>query len=344
MASFQSIAAAGRSLERFLNHCFDEEEPVPGRNTQAVLVRTADLEPSATVITEPALSIFLYRVDFNRTMRAAWSAVGSRDGRARLPLDLYFLLTPWADNADHELRILGKAMQSLETTPIFSGPLLDPLAGWTPQEALQVCLADISTEEPDAHLRLAAGRLPAERPLPGAGGPDRGARCDAGYAGDHADHRDRPRGAGVNVFVPAPYLERVTRLALGFEPLDAVLGGRLTHPVRMEVEGHAPQVRIDRHDSCLHVLLYQPSLADEVVVRIWASALRYTPRRLRIPLLTAGEAEDLPYTHRVRRPVLFPGAAYDANGKSTGLRGRVMRDGSPMRWARVEAHCPGAGP
>lgn len=147
MASFQSIAAAGRSLERFLNHCFDEEEPVPGKNTQAVLVRTADLEPSATVITEPALSIFLYRVDFNRTMRAAWSAVGSRDGRARLPLDLYFLLTPWADNADHELRILGKAMQSLETTPILSGPLLDPLAGWTPQEALQVCLADISTED-----------------------------------------------------------------------------------------------------------------------------------------------------------------------------------------------------
>jgi hypothetical protein len=147
----------------------------------------------------------------------------------------------------------------------------------------------------------------------------------------------------MNAFVPAPYLERVTRLALGFEPLDAVLGGRLTHPVRMEVEGHLPQVRIDRHDSCLHVLLYQPSLADEVVVRIRTSAHRYVPRRLRIPLLTVEEAETQPYTHRVRRPVLFPGAAYDANGSSTGLRGRVMRDGSPMRWARIEARLPGGG-
>ncbi|HEX3129375.1 MAG TPA: DUF4255 domain-containing protein [Thermoanaerobaculia bacterium] len=149
MASFESIAAAGRSLERFLNHCFQEEEPIstPGQQTRAVLVRTPDFESSATVITPPALSIFLYRVDFNRTMRAAWSAVASRDGRAHLPLDLYFLLTPWANNADHELRVLGKAMQSLESTPILSGPLLDPLAGWSPQEALQVCLADISTED-----------------------------------------------------------------------------------------------------------------------------------------------------------------------------------------------------
>ncbi|HEX3129374.1 MAG TPA: hypothetical protein VH394_18710 [Thermoanaerobaculia bacterium] len=148
----------------------------------------------------------------------------------------------------------------------------------------------------------------------------------------------------MNVFVPAPYLERVTRLALGFEPLDAVLGGRLAHPVRMEVEGALPRVKIDRHDSCLHVLLYQPSLADEAVVRIRTRDLMYAPRRLRIPLLTVEEAETRPYTHRVRRPVLFPGAAYDATGGSTGLRGRVMRDGSPMRWARVEARLPGGGP
>jgi hypothetical protein len=147
----------------------------------------------------------------------------------------------------------------------------------------------------------------------------------------------------TNVFVPAPYVERVIRLALGFEPLDAVLGGRLTHPVRMEAEGNPPRARIDRHVSCLHVLLYQPSLAEEVVVRIVPSGHRYAPRRLRIPLLTAEELEDQsrPYTDRVRRPALFPGAAYDANGKSTGLRGRVIRDGGPMRWARIEARVNG---
>ena len=91
MADFQSLAAAGRSLERFLNHCFDQEEPVGGKNTRAVLVRSADLAPGSNVIPDFAVSIFLSRVDYNRTMRAAWSGVGSQDGRAHLPLDLYFL-------------------------------------------------------------------------------------------------------------------------------------------------------------------------------------------------------------------------------------------------------------
>jgi hypothetical protein len=148
MADFRSIAAAGRSVERFLNRCFDEEEPVPGRSTQAVLVRTSDFElGSTTAIVEPALSIFVYRIDFNRTLRAAWSAVGSQEGRAHLPLDVYFLITPWAENADFELRILGRAMGCLDATPILSGPLLDPLGAWQPGEAIQICLADLTTED-----------------------------------------------------------------------------------------------------------------------------------------------------------------------------------------------------
>lgn len=149
MADFRSIAAAGRSIERLLNRCFDEEEPVPGRSTRAVLVRTSDFEAGNAngAIVEPALSIFVYRIDFNRTMRSAWSAVGSQQGRAHLPLDIYFLITPWAENADFELRILGRAMSCLDAMPILSGPLLDPLGGWQPGEAVQVCLADLTTED-----------------------------------------------------------------------------------------------------------------------------------------------------------------------------------------------------
>jgi hypothetical protein len=149
LADYLSIAAAARSIERLLNHAFDEEEPVPGKQTKAVLVRTGDLDPGASVdlIVEPALSIFVYRIDFNRTLRSAWSAVGSQDGRAYLPLDLYFLITPWAENADFELRILGRAMSCLDAMPILAGPLLDPLGAWRPGEAIQVCLADLTTED-----------------------------------------------------------------------------------------------------------------------------------------------------------------------------------------------------
>lgn len=150
MADFLSLAATARSLEKLLNHAFDVDEPLGvGTQTKAVLVRTEDLDPSGGVgvITAPALSIFVYRVDFNRTMRAAWSAVGNQEGRAHLPLDLYLLLTPWAENADFELRILGKAMECLDATPILTGPLLDPLGNWAPGEAVQICLADLTTED-----------------------------------------------------------------------------------------------------------------------------------------------------------------------------------------------------
>ncbi len=148
MADYAVIAAAGRSIERMLNAAFEEEEPVDGSKTRAALVRTSDFEPNAvaTSIGSPALSIFFYRVDFNKTMRAAWSAIGSQEGRGRLAVDLHFLITPWADNSEFELRIIGKAMQCLETTPILSGPLLHPSAAWSANESIQVVMEEITTE------------------------------------------------------------------------------------------------------------------------------------------------------------------------------------------------------
>jgi hypothetical protein len=148
MATFVGISAVGLSIERLFNLAFAEEEPVLGKKTKAVLVRTTDFDPKevADKIGAPALSIFIYRVDFNKTMRAAWSAIASQDGRARLPLDLHFLITPWAGNAESELRILGRAMECLETTPVLSGPLLHPVADWAINETIQIVLEEISTE------------------------------------------------------------------------------------------------------------------------------------------------------------------------------------------------------
>src|SRR5262245_14789031 len=117
MANFTGISAAGKSVERFLALAFQDEEPLAGllsgTTTKVVLARPDDYAPanSSSAIGSPAISILIYRVDFNKTMRAAWSAVGSQDGQSHLPVDLHFLLTPWADNAEFELRILGRAMQ-----------------------------------------------------------------------------------------------------------------------------------------------------------------------------------------------------------------------------------------
>jgi len=147
MAGHPSIAAVGRSLERLLTAAFAESDfGVAG--TRAVLARTEDFATAnlAATIPAPALSIFLYRVDFNKTMRAAWSAVGFHDGRSHLPLDLHYLITPWGENAQDEHAILGKALEFLERNPILTGPLLHPTGTWQPHEAVQIVLEEVSTE------------------------------------------------------------------------------------------------------------------------------------------------------------------------------------------------------
>lgn len=148
----------GVSLERYLNACFTEDPPLgpvtpppgPPPATTAVLVRTEDFDPAVTdgplKRAKYALSIYFYRVDFNKTMRASWGAVGHVDGRSHLPVDLHFLLTAWAPNAEAELLILGRAMQCLETTAILTGPLLHASGGFAPNESIQIVLEEISTE------------------------------------------------------------------------------------------------------------------------------------------------------------------------------------------------------
>jgi hypothetical protein len=150
MATSKAISATGKSLVRLLTACFkdihlsDDQEP-----PKAVLVRAEDLDVGGnqdSVIKPPALSVFVHRVEINRTMRAAWSAASGLDGLVHLPLDLHLLITPWASNAEWELQLLGRAMQCLETTPILSGPLLDPSGAWAAGESVQVVADDMSME------------------------------------------------------------------------------------------------------------------------------------------------------------------------------------------------------
>ncbi len=148
MTDFTGVAAVGTSLVRFLSHCFAEQQPVNTAATTVVLARTEDLDKEEDpLISAPCLSLFLYRLDYNKTMRAAWSSVGHAHGRSFLPLDFHFLMIPWGENAEQEYHILGRTLQCFEDTPILSGPLLDPVTNWSANETIQVCLEDLSTED-----------------------------------------------------------------------------------------------------------------------------------------------------------------------------------------------------
>ena len=159
----------------------------------------------------------------------------------------------------------------------------------------------------------------------------------------------------MNQFLSSRYLENPQRLALGLEPVDAMRLRRVGPPLIIAVERPpkaSARAPVLRHASCLHALLYYPALVDSVDIRIferydpqekeWEHFLprRFVPRRFHIPLRKAATADRFPYTDRVRRPFMFPGAAYDLDSCATGIRGLVLRGDKPMRWARVEAALP----
>jgi hypothetical protein len=160
MSGLAAIAATGLSLQRLLVAAFAERSP---------LVNTAGPPPAAVpveVVTttrlaaldeqeqpSPLATLLLYRIDIDKAMRAAWSAVGAGEGRGRLALNLHYLLTGWGANATDEQRILGRAMQALESTPVLTGPLLLAPAGlpadepaWEPLESIHLGIEDLSTE------------------------------------------------------------------------------------------------------------------------------------------------------------------------------------------------------
>jgi len=153
MADFASVAAVGSSLVRFLTHCFDQQQPIPSggsisTDTTVALARTEDLNVEDNpLLIPPCLAIFLYRVDFNNTTRASIAGIANAKGRAYLPLEFHYLMIPYGSSADQEYRILGRTIQCIEDNPILTGPLLDPVTNWSPNDSIQLCMEDVSTED-----------------------------------------------------------------------------------------------------------------------------------------------------------------------------------------------------
>ncbi len=148
----------------------------------------------------------------------------------------------------------------------------------------------------------------------------------------------------MNEFLPSLFVENVRRLALGLEPLDAERRTRIAHPIRVVFSEEARGLKgpkVDRHPSCLHALLYDPRLKARVRLRFLEDNRRFVPRLISYPIVPVAQAELAPHWMRVRHPHLFPGAAYDLTGLMTGVRGRVARGGTAVRWARIVATLPG---
>jgi hypothetical protein len=99
------------------------------------------------------ISLYLYRVSTNTTRRNLPPRIDPDGRRFRppLPIDLHYLVVPWAITAEKQQSLLGWSMRVLEDTPILPAKVLNHYgsAGETfrPSEAVELVCEPITLQE-----------------------------------------------------------------------------------------------------------------------------------------------------------------------------------------------------
>jgi hypothetical protein len=100
----------------------------------------------------PAITVFLYRVAIHSEMRNSPRRVlgNGRVARALLPLELYYMITPWARDTRDEFRIVGRILQVLYDHSEI-GPAELQGASWNPGDSVQLVLDSLPVDD---HYRI----------------------------------------------------------------------------------------------------------------------------------------------------------------------------------------------
>jgi hypothetical protein len=158
VARFGAVAAAGETIARYLQTQFAGFSLAPSLRVRQVT--TSSFAPSATlpIDAKGTLTLLLYRVDLGapgpRT-NVGWTqpAAAPPEMRYLIPLDLKFLLTPWADDAIVQQAILGRALTALAGHTTFAASDLVTSVGggvdqiWDPGESFQFVPDELGTED-----------------------------------------------------------------------------------------------------------------------------------------------------------------------------------------------------
>lgn len=127
MAHYRAIAAAGATLVGLLGDRYPRAEF--GNALDIQLYQTIDF---ANPMAE-GFSVFLFRVGINGSVRNL-TYRRSPDGhryRPSLPLDLHYMVTPWAKTGERHHRMLGWAMRMFEDVGSLSSSHLNHYIGET---------------------------------------------------------------------------------------------------------------------------------------------------------------------------------------------------------------------
>jgi hypothetical protein len=137
MANWRAISCVGRAVLGLIEDHYPTAELT---SPEFRLVHPASFEKPQS----EGFSLCLYRVGINGSLRML---PPRRDASGRrfspsLPVDLQFLLTPWAEDAERQMRLLGWTMRFLEDIPILAASVLNSYAAepdtFRPEEAVEL--------------------------------------------------------------------------------------------------------------------------------------------------------------------------------------------------------------
>jgi hypothetical protein len=121
LASYHAISAISQAIVSLL------KTARPAGEFPNVDVKLFQAKDTQTVGDWEGLSLFLYRVPVSGARRQMPPSIGpgGRPFKRPLPVDLFYMLTPWAKTAEMQHLLLGWAMRTIEDSPSLPAALLN---------------------------------------------------------------------------------------------------------------------------------------------------------------------------------------------------------------------------
>lgn len=146
MGKTQAIAAVGQAMLGLLADAVPRDE-FP--TAQFELYQLTNFQTPM----EEGVSLYLYRIAVNGTRRNLPATIGEdgRKYRPPLPLDLYYIVSAWAQTAVKQQRLLGWTIRTLEDVPILPTNLLNHYGPeseiFRPGETAEIFLESLSLQD-----------------------------------------------------------------------------------------------------------------------------------------------------------------------------------------------------
>lgn len=141
LADYRAIYDVGDSIVTTLKNAMPSS-----LGSKVSLISSKLLSTATPSDLEPGLTLCLYRTTINEHTRNR-RPIHQPDAQPALSLELHYMLTAWANDAEKEHHLLAWAMAQLHRSPILDQSTLKPNPTWAPDEAIHIVPLDLPIED-----------------------------------------------------------------------------------------------------------------------------------------------------------------------------------------------------